>query len=251
MRHHGIKRMLLAPLLAALVVVGGCEKSAGPKPTPTASSAQANACANPYYPVSPSLKRRYTVTYVNSELKPATYVESFNNLAGDSFTLNIEFPDLKTTVQTNWKCTGDGLAALQYANVGAGSMRFTLETVKSSGITFPPADRWRVGEKWEASYDVKTKAGDGPAKQVATDTTGTIVMASEIVGTESVTVPGGTFEAFKVAQTITQKLNVKTPGMTIPVNTDFKSTSWMAKDVGLVKSTIEKTAVTELVSVTK
>ena len=79
-------------------------------------------------------------------------------------------------------------------------------------------------------------------------------MENEILGEESVTVPAGTFNTFKVKSKLTQKGTMQMttgPAVSIPVNVSLDMLMYYAKGIGLVKSMVEKTALSELLSYTK
>lgn len=235
--------------LWCFVSVTACGGSDGP-PAGGGSSNGASpvngVCFNPYYPVSPTAKRKYRIDYSNGGPEPADYTESFTDITSDSFTMRSDFAD-GVTLNNSWKCTGDGLAAQQYAQVSMSDANFKLETLDSSGVTIPQASRWRVGERWESSYRVTGKMTQGGA--TTGEASGTISISNEIVGREPVTVPAGTFDAFKVRSTFVQKMEMKIgSGMNMPVNNSFTATVWFGSGVGMVKSVFEDFATTELIS---
>jgi hypothetical protein len=66
---------------------------------------------------------------------------------------------------------------------------------------------------------------------------GNAQMNFRAVGTESVTVPAGTFEALKIETNVTLNISASFAGITLPVTFSGEYTYWFAQDVGWVKAT--------------
>lgn len=236
------------------------EKSAPPAEKANPSSGAPNvsgACANAYYPVSPTIKREYRVSYEGDVIKPATYTETLLDITADSFKVKTAFAG-DSGVTHGWKCSGEGLAALEYANVNVANqnqsnMQLDVKTISSRGVFIPSENNWRVGYKWSNEYNVvgtMQGAGAAPSGEMKSNVT----LEHEIVGEETVTVAAGTFNTFKVKSKITQKgtmLMTSGPAVSVPLNVSFDLIIYQAKGVGLVKSVIEKAATTELLSFTR
>ena len=236
-------------------------KSASPAGQSTPSGASemvSGACANAYYPVAAGIKREYRVSYENNAMKPATYTETLVDIMPDSFKVKTAFAEGGTGVTHGWKCSGDGLAALEYANVNLANqnqsnMQLDIETISAKGVFIPAENNWKIGYKWSNEYNVAgTMKGTGamPSGEMKSNVT----LEHEIIGEESVTVPAGTFTTFKVKSKITQKGTMQMttgPAVSVPMNVSFDLIMYQAKGIGLVKSVIEKAATTELLSYTK
>jgi hypothetical protein len=223
-----------------------------------ASEIVSGTCANAYYPVAASVKREYRVSYENNVMKPATYTETLVDITPDSFKVKTAFAEGGTGVTHGWKCSGDGLAALEYANVNVANqnqsnMQLDIETISAKGVFVPSENNWKVGYKWSNEYNVAgTMKGTGsmPSGEMKSNVT----LEHEIIGEESVTVPAGTFTTFKVKSKITQKGSMQMttgPAVSVPMNVSFDLIMYQAKGIGLVKSVIENAAKTELLSYTK
>lgn len=241
----------LTVFLCLIVLIGACsrpeERAEQPEPAPTPSE-----CYNPYYPVTATARREYRITYEDTKLDPSTFVESFSDISRDSFTMRYEFPG-GLTVTNGWRCTGEGLSAQEYVRGDSSHARFSFETKSTSGVTFPAAEQWAVGKKWRNSYEVEGRISGTHGSQIGGGK-GTIVIACEIVGEESVSVPAGTFNAMKVRSTITQKMTMTMQGaggMHVPVESTIDTHNWYVRDVGMVKSQTEGLAGVELVSFSK
>jgi hypothetical protein len=236
------------------------EKSAPPADKPDSSKSApmvSGVCANDYYPVSATLKREYRVSYDSNALPPATYTESFLDITADAFKVKTTFEG-GTGVTHGWKCLGDGLAALEYANVNLANqnqsnMQLDMKTISARGVFIPSENNWKVGYKWSNEFDV---AGTmkGTAGMPSGEMKSNVMLEHEIVGEESLTVAAGTFNTFKVKTKVTQKGTMQMttgPAVSVPMNLSLDLTVYQAKGVGLVKSVIEKAATTELLSYTK
>ena len=206
------------------------------RPTSTSGSVGAQ-CNNPYYPVSPSLSRKYHVSYPKGMLSDRDYTESFSDFSGDTFTVNTDFNTVAAHIK--WRCTPDGLLATQYNNSidmknSGGSV--SVETLDSKGVTFPSADKWQTGEKWQAEYHISENVTTSGGKSIA-GSKGAVTQDGEVLGTEEVKVPAGTFQAVKIKITSHVNLTMNIPGSSgVPMNITLETTAWMAKDTGMVRS---------------
>ncbi len=218
------------------------------KSTPSSASPNATVsalCANPFYPVSPTFKREYRNTYSDARLN-TTYTESFTNIAADSFTFNFNFSN-GSSMTNGFKCTADGLASVEFAQINTPNNTVKFQTLSASGVTIPAPDKWTKGFKWTSHYEVEGKLPSGEAK-------GSINIANEIVGEETVVVPAGTFIAYKVESNIAQKMMASMgegKPLSVPIDGAIKVTNWYAKDVGMIKTFVEGLSTVELVSFTK
>lgn len=200
----------------------------------TAKSSVSPNCSNPYYPVGESIERTYRIDYADAPVPDQNYTEKYTDFNNDTFVANTEFKEVNTRI--NWRCTPEGLLATQFNNsisMKRGSSA-TIETLKSSGISFPEESRWKQGEKWTADYQISQTMSEEKGEELGRSE-GTVKQSSEIVGAEEITVPAGTFQTFKVKNQTTLDLTVKVKGMSIPTKTTVDSTAWFAKDVGMVK----------------
>jgi hypothetical protein len=209
------------------------------------------ACGVPYYPVRAGLERQYRTAQTAPGVAPEVYTESFADIGPESFTLRSAYPQL--TVNTGWRCTREGMLALEQSNLRFADARSGVraETTARSGVTIPAAERWRVGESWETGYEISVSlppSATGPGGTGA----GTFGAKSRITGEETVTVPAGTFRALKVESVIDMRLTLRVGQATVPSNTKAKDTTWFAEGVGKIKSVTSSdfaVATTELLAV--
>lgn len=246
--------------LCLLLSFAGCRRGETPPAANNAgTTANANAapaqssgetkCGVPYYPVRAGLEKQYRVTYERNAAPTATYTETYANITPDSFTLRYQFPEL--SVDTGWNCAPEGMVALEYGKLDFSrqATNFKMETLGRTGVTVPAAERWRVGEEWRSSYEIRTEIA-GP-QGASGRGSGTIEITNRVVAREQVSAPAGSYDALKVESTMAMKLTVRVGQMTVPTNTNVRNTTWFAENVGMVKSVSAGdfgTATTELVS---
>ncbi|HEX4946655.1 MAG TPA: hypothetical protein VFZ34_08335, partial [Blastocatellia bacterium] len=216
-----------------------------------------------YYPATPTMKKTYKITYSEGPISNASYTESYRNLTSNGFVQKLEFAPTESkgkagaasavTVESGVRCQPDGLAIMEYGNLTAGqNLKYKYKTTNTNGISFPPESEWQVGKKWQMVYDVEGQMTDAPIEALKMSPKGTITINCEILSKESVTVPTGTYDAFKVAMNYNSNLKMNMMGREMPINMSFQSNTWFAKDVGMIKSSADEfKAVTELVSLTK
>jgi hypothetical protein len=235
------KRNLLPITLCGALILAGCSGAKRPgSPPPDGQAARApettdhadDACYNAYYPVSPDKTLEYRATFTGG-MPPYSYTVSFSDMSPHSFARHEE-SSTGETVDTTWKCEDGGLSAEQYGDLSISQSRLRLDTMRASGVLFPPAQKWQKGSKWECSYDVKGKMTFGNTTR-SVDVEGKVSVSSTIVSDELVTVPAGSFDTLKVVSTINQSLRMN-GASSMPFEITFKVTSWYARDVGMVRT---------------
>jgi hypothetical protein len=189
-------------------------------------------CANAYYPV----RQGATWTY-KSTGGPAgeySFTDTITAVGQDSFTLSTQIGSL-TTLQ-DWNCTAEGLIAHQLGGAPAAMLnsqgiQMSLNATNASGVLFP--GQINPGDSWLHTLDV---AGSVSVANEEGEAAGTVTMNFNAVGTESVTVPAGTFEAMKLDVDTTLNVDVSYEGITLPVAFSARHTYWFAPGVGWVKA---------------
>lgn len=213
---------------------------------PTTASAAATACNNPFHPVSPTAQWKYQTTGSDDPSAVGNYTVTLTNVTANSFAEHRAFD--KASVDTTWTCDAGSLSATQFGNLNVhGLTGFQLNTTQNTGITLPPADQWTVSKMWTNSYRIQ---GQMQQNGMTLSGSGTVDLQNTIAAQEQVTVPAGTFTAFRVDTAII--LNLTPSGsIPIPIKLELNQSSWYAPNNGLVKSTLNmnsQTATTELVS---
>ncbi len=205
------------------------------------SLAFAQACSHPYFPVAEGRTWQYRSTEPGS----SDYTVSILQVSAKGFVQRMTFG--KSSFDLRWDCTASGLVQLDFLSIGGPENQgaeIKTKTLKSSGVVFPPANLAVPGTSWAYSYVVEQEIKSGDTTIISTST---VEVQNKIVALEEVTVPAGTFSALRVDSTSIIKGTMKAAGQSIPMNNTVQTSSWYAKDVGMVKSTAAGYT-TELVS---
>lgn len=201
----------------------------------------ASLCDHPYFPLSPTLKRKYQTSY-RTGMPSFTHIDSITDVTDTGFTQKLELAT--ATFERPWTCTADGLVNSEPGNLSA---EVRMKTEKSSGVTLVTADRLKPGAAWQRHYDMR---GTMPVLE-GSEVWGTLDLHFEVVGLNPITVPAGTFEAMQIRFVQVQKFTMKHEKNESPIHSVLKGTLWYVKDVGLAKTELETAAVTELVTFKK
>ncbi len=213
--------------------------------SPQEGGGSASACSNPFHPVSPTAQWKYR-TSTSDNSSSGTYTVTTTSITANSFTEHDVLDG--AAVDTQWTCGDQGLVSTAFGNLHMhGINGFQFNTTQATGASIPPADQWTIGKTWTNGYNIEGQVQQNGANLSGT---GTVTIQNKIAAQEQVTVPAGTFTAFRVDSIITLNL---TPGgsVPIPITLTLDQSSWYARDTGLVKSTLHmnsQTATTELVS---
>jgi hypothetical protein len=223
-------------------------------------------CYNAYFPASATLKKVYQTIESITLLHPR-WLEFFGNITDEGFTIKertiikekpdaSDWADENVLRESDYRCKPEGLTQTEFAKRLKERPSYRpFKTVKMAGVSYPNESEWKVGKKWQIWFLVegqKTRTTPPELQFRATYT-----FQYEIIGRESVTVPAGTFEAFKVKVLDSVNIHVNNLGVKLPTNQTVKSAvkqlHWYAKDIGLVKSLQEGQSKTglELISVEK
>ena len=200
---------------------------------PSATSVTGAAlCANAYYPV----RQGATWTYQSTGGPAGEYgfTDTITSVRDDGFTLSTQIGDLTRTQE--WTCKPEGLVALQLGGAPAAmlnsqNIQLNLDAKDSTGITFP--SQMNAGDGWQQTVNVE---GDVSMGNDGGKATGTAQMDFNALGTESVSVPAGTFEAMKVKVDTTLNVDVAYGALSMPVTFSGTYTYWFVQDVGWVKA---------------
>ncbi|MBX3047607.1 MAG: hypothetical protein KIT46_08730 [Anaerolineales bacterium] len=193
-------------------------------------------CANEYYPVAEGATWTYAGTGSTGDY---TWTASMSGVSDNGFTLTNTFNvDGDTVVATQqWSCTNEGVAALQFgggpeASVMATGVDATFETTGSSGYSFP--NTIHIGDTWQQSYNIQgvMNMADG----LSANTTGLVTHIYTAQAEETVTVPAGEFQTIRILVETNLQLQVELMGVTLPFSIDSQTTSWLARNVGWVRS---------------
>lgn len=192
-------------------------------------SAGSGTCANKYYPVREGANWFYKST--GSPAGDYEFNDTITSVRNDGFTLTSKFGELTRTQE--WACKSEGLVALQ---LGGGALRsqnikLDVQTNTASGVTYPKeiatGNQWDYALDFTGKMDIAGNSGDAKGNQKVHFTA---------LGTESVTVPVGTFDAMKIQVDTTLDITVTYQGLTVPVQFSSSYAYWYVQDLGWVKA---------------
>jgi hypothetical protein len=196
-----------------------------------ASLATAQLCDQPFSPTREGWEWQYRVVEGN---KTGTRIVRKTALkAGSYVQYTKEGDDVREVLH---RCTPEGLVPVEIGRLTG----FKAEVLKASGVSTPDYDSWEVGSNWKYVLEINGERTEFPPVKGH----GFYETAYRVLGRETVTVPAGKFNAFKVEVTTTMRFTIP-PG--IPFNQGFSLTSWYAEGVGMVKSTNQRSTVELLV----
>lgn len=205
------------------------------KAPPDEGTDVAGICANKFYPIDTSSPRKYKVT--GSSLN--SYSLTQKKVGDDAFSETRTFSS-DSNISSSWACTNEGLRNAEFNNHGTFSQaNFKMETIESSGVTFPK--EWELGKKWSSNYKVKATIKAGPVSGAGG---GTVKINSEIVSMdEAVQVPGGSFQTAKVSSVLV--LNITAQGRKMPAR-KINMTIWLSPEIGMVRQTVKGGSINEM-----
>ncbi len=192
------------------------------------------ACDHPYLPL------RAGATWSYSGIAPYTW--AVDSVSGDrqSATAHLSIDFGSGSFSLDWNCSPDGILYYQMADLSSGDVPGVVSFNVSSadGVTLPKESVLTSGGSWDSSYTI----GMGVDIPGFTDTFTSQTTETSTAGSEtSVSTAAGTFDAIPVTSTGT----VTTTGLG-DFSTDFSSTVWYARGIGIVR--IESSAAGETVT---
>jgi hypothetical protein len=200
---------------------------AKPSAIPSSSSG-ATACDHPYMPLRPGATWSYGGEF------PSTW--TVESVSGDkqNATAHVTISFAEGSLSLDWKCSQDGILFYQIGNMSAsglpGTVNFSLQS--SDGVTLPKESVLTSGGSWNSSYtlslDVNVPGFSGWSMQSNESSTAG--------SPQSMSTGVGTFDVIPVTSSGT----VTSSGGVGGFSTDFTTTIWYAKGVGVVR--IESTA---------
>jgi len=200
-----------------------------PRPAPVARTSE-HACDHPYLPLrsgaswsldSPDGAMIWTVTSAGGSADSASAAMDIS-VAGVGLTIH-------------WTCTTEGIVSYDFGSISSSDFGgvATLDVVDSSGVWLPAADLLVPGYSWSNDFStVVTAAAEGTSVELTTATS----ESWTVIGTETVSVPAGTFEALRIDGTSTTTATMS--GLPIPIpETSSNQSFWFAEGVGVVRYT--------------
>ena len=201
-------------------------------PSDATPAAAEGLCTNAYFPVREGATWSYEST--GSPAGDYSYTDTVTSVRADGFTLNSQIEDVTRTQE--WSCKPEGLVALQLggpsaATLNTQNMQLNLSVNNVSGVTFP--SEITTGKEWQHMLEFEGAVDIGGTSAEAT---GAAESNFTALGTESVTVPAGTFDAMKIQVDSTITINASFQGVSMPVTFTAKYIFWFAQGVGSVKA---------------
>jgi hypothetical protein len=190
------------------------------------------ACDNPYLPVVAGATWNYKLTGPVSD----TFTHTILSVENDSFTEQDEF-GTGVTRQGTWQCEDGNLIALNpaagnSANVSAEGVSVDFETTELSGVTLPATID--AGDTWSQSL---TLEGTQTISGLSYPASNQLTSDCTAIGSESVTVEAGTFDAMRVECQTDMNISIALDPNN-PISTPLSLTNiyWYAEDIGMVKN---------------
>lgn len=221
-------------LIAAMLLVSGCSNtdSTAPLPVMITPDAILSDCNNALLPI----KMGASWTYFSSGGPNGdfTYTDTITEFQSNDFTLTSTFPNL--TLIQKWICTPEGLVAQQLGGgtIGSVSMQNMIAdfaTREVRGVNLPR--ELTAGQQWEYNLSmVGSVAMPGEQSQ----SPGTFTLTMNNLGSESVSVAAGTFDAVKIQAVFNAQINIDFQGSAVPYAINGSSILWYAPNVGYIKS---------------
>lgn len=203
------------------------------EPTATGASVRsADGCENPYSPFDAGLSIKYKTHYGDND-NAYTYRVASNQ--GGKIRVEYVFGGEQTvTVGQEFACTAGTIKADGYLDMGnvLAGQRIKLKTESAEGVFMPK--ELAVGTEWTTTYEVSASSEDPSLQDLLKDLRQKVVVTNKVVGEEDVTVKAGTFHTFRVESAT--EINLADAPAGGPSGVVIPAMSWLAKDVGMVKS---------------
>lgn len=245
MKLFGKLFVLLALMSVLLVACGGetpspvaadvAEEEAAASPEATATES-ASLCSVPYMPVSEGATWNYQGT---GETGPFSWTTTTTNVseAGFTVTQTHDTDGEPLIVTQQWSCDEEGVIALEFGGGADASLSYTglnatMETLQTTGLTMPRDVK--PGDSWQQEFQIQ---GTVTTADIVSDVTGKVAQSYQATGIESISTPTGSYDALKVEVTTTFDLQMTLMGITVPFNMVSTNTTWLAQNVGWVKTT--------------
>ena len=227
--------------LAAVLLGAGCTRGSntgapsagapsgtGLAVTDTRGNASRGPCEHPFFPLKPGYKVSYNNRFPGGT---ATYTVSVSaGTSNSNMNVRTEF-STGTVANQTFSCENGTIRAVQYGDVsGSGfSAQTNVQTSSVEGTYLP--ETIRVGSSWSQRFNISLNI-QSPGMEIlgGGDMSGYISEQRRVVAEENVTVPAGTFRAFKVEKSSDFNLG---PGMG---GAPILGTEWWVEGKGLVKT---------------
>lgn len=232
-----------AAIAASIALLSACapagaQSPTNPQSTPTVQPSPtpaAGVCSNALAPV--KLGATWTYNTTSGTTNEGSLTTTITDVRPDGFTLAAKFED-GTTISQEWTCKPEGLmpqslgAGQAALGLSAEGIQANFTTSNATGVAL--ASNVQPGTTWIYGLDVAGNISDG---SLNADLKGTVPTTMQAMGTESVTVPAGTFDAMKVQAASNFNVTATFHGLSLPFSSVVNTTFWLAPGIGLIKST--------------
>jgi len=210
------------------------------------SLALAQYCDQPYAPARGNWEWQYRISGENA----TSYILRKTQITDTSFIQIRQTSERKE--ESKYRCSPEGIVPIDFGGdsvtrASSSGLSADIEVIDAKGVLVPEADSWEVGNSWKYVLELRGTAQQGILRF---NVEGNMESTRKVVALEAVTVPAGTFNAYKIQITTQFSIASKLGPISIPFNQSFESISWYAEGVGLVKS-IQGKNTTELVALKK
>jgi len=228
--------LMIILILAVCILPSLSSPSATPLaivPTLTINAPGNRNCTNEYYPVSSGATWTYSST--GGSGGSYSYVSTMIGVTETGFTVS-NGVDVGVTTNARWSCKHGNLTALEggsIASVMTGTGEAIIDSVYSEGYLIPATIV--EGQTWTELLIVNSTNYSG----ATVEGTGRSATSWECTGggTESVTVPAGSYLAVTITCSISVVAEATVFGVTYPVpDTSWDTTIWLAKHIGVVQT---------------
>lgn len=234
-----LRRFIIVTLLVLITACNSGERSGTTPILPSSGESNSNRdaqiseyCDNPLFPV----KQGASWTYFNSGGPNGdfTYTDTITGILQDGFILSSQFPALSLT--QHWVCLPDGYIAQQLgggttASVSMQNMISDFKTIQVSGLSLPrtitPGMQWHYNLSMQGTVAMSSEQAQSP---------GTFALEMQELGTETISIPAGTFDATKLQASFIANIDVDFQGSPIRYTVNGTSILWYASGVGFIKS---------------
>lgn len=230
-----------------------------PQQTPTLEAATAapaepqadtdTQCYHPYFPIIEGASWTYDDTLDED------YTMRIEETSEDSFKMTQEMLNENVIFTAEWFCSKDGIlrgsfGQLDLINQASGdeeTPEFQFETLEWEGQTLPSPELLEIGYAWTSFYKLSANID---IEALSQSTEMEVIVDHEIVDSEEVTVPAGTFsEVIRVDSDGVILITLVDEENSTPIGaSNFKYSTWYVKDLGMVKTTSEASGFTTGVS---
>ena len=224
-----------APAVSPTTGLSAAPTEGAPVAPTTPPASGSGQCANPLLPVESGATWRYASAANGSGA--SSFTIAITGARSDGFTASARLDD-NTVINQKWSCKPEGLALVlpgagqSAQRLSIGGLEANLTISNATGVILPA--NIQPGMTWPYGLDLAGTLSQG---SLSANLTGNIATEFRAIGSETVNVPAGTFEAMKLQGRSTVAVTADYHGLKLPITSVIDTTLWFAPGVGWVKST--------------